>query len=156
MATENTGYKAYRKLAKVTNDGTNRALDINDQLCEETGLPQHIKDNIISDPNYIPPVYDIISCPITPISYLLNISEEYISGTDVLLGCDLIVHNATGYTANQIITPGTVIYRDAALTTRYFANQVEPYLLYGIFDSRGVRGAVKITEDGIVDDVRNC
>jgi hypothetical protein len=63
MATTNTGYKGYSKLLKVTNDGTNRPLDDNNRLCSETGLPQSIKDNIISDPDYVPPIQDLISCP---------------------------------------------------------------------------------------------
>lgn len=63
MATTNTGYKGYSKLLKVTNDGTNRPLDDNNMLCSETGLPQSIKDNIISDPDYFAPIQDLISCP---------------------------------------------------------------------------------------------
>lgn len=63
MATTNTGYKGYSKLLKVTNDGTNRPLDENNMLCSETGLPQSIKDNIISDPDYFAPIQDLVSCP---------------------------------------------------------------------------------------------
>lgn len=63
MAIENTGYKAYTNLLKVTNDGTNRPLDINNNLCSESGLPQATKTNTIGDPDYASPVHDIVACP---------------------------------------------------------------------------------------------
>ena len=58
MAATNTGYRAYISLIKVTNDGTNRPLDINNNLCSDSGLPQVLKDNALSDPNYVPHVYN--------------------------------------------------------------------------------------------------
>ena len=64
MAIENTGYKAYTDLLKVTDDGTSRPLDINNNLCSESGLPQATKSNTIGDPDYIAPVYDIVNCPL--------------------------------------------------------------------------------------------
>jgi len=64
MALANTGFKGYLKLVKVTNDGTLRPLDINNQLVSASGLLQDIKDNLISDANYIAPIQDLISCPI--------------------------------------------------------------------------------------------
>ena len=64
MAIENTGYKVYTNLLKVTNDGTNRPLDINNNLCSESGLPQAIKDNLITDVDYIPPFEDLTACPL--------------------------------------------------------------------------------------------
>lgn len=64
MALENTGYKGYSTLLKVTNDGNNSPLDINNNLCSESGLPQATKSNTIGDPDYIAPVYDTVTCPI--------------------------------------------------------------------------------------------
>ena len=64
MATENTGYKGYSTLLKVTNYGNNSFLDINNNLCSESGLPQATKSNTIGDPDYIAPVYDTVTCPI--------------------------------------------------------------------------------------------
>ena len=61
---ENTGYKGYSTLLKVTNDGNNSPLDINNTLCSESGLPQATKSNTIGDPDYIAPVYDIVTCPL--------------------------------------------------------------------------------------------
>ena len=51
MATENTGYKGYSTLLKVANDGNNSPLDINNNLCSESGLPQATKSNTIGDPD---------------------------------------------------------------------------------------------------------
>lgn len=48
MALQNTGYKGYSTLLKVTSDG--RALDINNTLCSVTGLPQSTKANSPGDP----------------------------------------------------------------------------------------------------------
>ena len=64
MPTQNTGNKAYRKLVKVTVDGTDSPLDDNNMLCSETGLPQSIKNNVISDPDYIAPFQDLTACPL--------------------------------------------------------------------------------------------
>jgi hypothetical protein len=61
---ENTGYKAYAKLLKITDDGTNRALDVNGNLCSESGLPQAFKANVDTDPDYIAPIEDTEFCPL--------------------------------------------------------------------------------------------
>lgn len=58
----NTGYKKFLKLLKV--DNLDRPLDVNNDLCSESGLPQDSKDNLISDPDYIAPVQDLVMCPI--------------------------------------------------------------------------------------------
>ena len=78
MATTNTGYKGYSKLLKVTNDGTNRPLDDNNMLCSETGLPQSIKDNIISDPDYFAPIQDLVSCPTNTTAITVLAVNSYI------------------------------------------------------------------------------
>ena len=64
MSTLNTGFKAYLKLVKVTDDGTERPLDSNNKLVSITGLPQDTKNNVVGDVDYIEPVLDVISCPI--------------------------------------------------------------------------------------------
>lgn len=61
----NSGKKVYITLVKVTNDGTNRLLDSNNNLVSMSGLPADTKPNVSSDPNYIAPVTDTISCPVT-------------------------------------------------------------------------------------------
>ena len=61
----NTGNKIYRKLVKVSNDTANSPLDENNELCDVTGLPQSVTDNVPSNPNYIPPFEDLNSCPIS-------------------------------------------------------------------------------------------
>lgn len=80
MATENSGYKAYAKLLKVTDDGTSRALDVNGDLCSESGLAQDFKNNTPSDPDYFPPVLDTTMCPVTPLPDLFSISSSVSSG----------------------------------------------------------------------------
>lgn len=56
-------------LLKVTNDGLAQPLDVNDNLCSQSGLPQFEKSNEIGTEGYISPVFDTSSCPIsaTPI-----------------------------------------------------------------------------------------
>lgn len=66
MAIQNTGYKGYSTLLKVTADGTNRPLDINNNLCSDSGLPQVSKANTVGQPDYVAPIYDTATCPITP------------------------------------------------------------------------------------------
>lgn len=64
MAIQNTGYKAYTDLLKVTDDGTNRPLDINNNLCSVSGLVQATKANTVGQPDYIAPIYDVATCPL--------------------------------------------------------------------------------------------
>lgn len=59
----NTGFKEYNYILKVTDDANEFPLDINNQLCSVTGLPQARKENLTSDPNYISKLFDINSCP---------------------------------------------------------------------------------------------
>lgn len=61
---ENTGYLRYNNLYKVTDTGTERALDKNNNLTSETGLPQHTKPNAIGTEGYIENVYNITLCPL--------------------------------------------------------------------------------------------
>lgn len=63
----NTGYQGWTGLLKVVDGGTHdgEPLDINNQLCSETGLPQVNKPNIDSDPDYIAPVLNLEECPNT-------------------------------------------------------------------------------------------
>ena len=122
MATENTGYKGYSTLLKVTNDGNNSPLDINNNLCSESGLPQATKSNTIGDPDYIAPVYDIVTCPLpvltnkvtslTATSYLdgnyfinLNLTLQY----SVLVNTTLNIDIDTGsgvFTSSVSISAG--------------------------------------------------
>lgn len=66
MAEENTGYLAYGKLKKVADGGSfdGQALDDNNDLCSVSELPQSKKDNNVSDPDYVAPIYNITSCPL--------------------------------------------------------------------------------------------
>lgn len=93
MSLENTGYKAYTNLAKVTNDGTNRPLDVNNNLCSESGLPQDIKPNSVSDPNYIAPILDVTFCPIN------NIVRDIVENNN---------GNCDGYFSFKVVTNSSV------------------------------------------------
>ncbi len=64
MPIVNTGYKAYTKLIKVTNDANNYPLDVNNNLVSVTGITQDIKDNVLGQADYIAPIQDLISCPL--------------------------------------------------------------------------------------------
>lgn len=65
MAT-NTGYKAWLKLIKVVDGGPydGSPLDDNNDLTSISGLPQSSKDNIDTDPDYVPPVLNTTDCPV--------------------------------------------------------------------------------------------
>lgn len=106
MAIENTGYKAYANLLKVTDDGTNRPLDINNNLCSESGLPQATKTNTIGDPDYIAPVYDIVTCPL-PISSITVIGI-YSSTSQCGAGSDSTIVE-TSITLSAPVTVDTIL-----------------------------------------------
>lgn len=78
MPEENTGYLAYSKLKKVVDGGPydGQALDDSDHLCSDTGLPQSKKDNNVSDPDYVAPIYDTTSCPVATTTFTLNITNN--------------------------------------------------------------------------------
>lgn len=59
----NTGKVIYKRLKKVTDDGTNRPLDVNNVLTSVSGLPQATKLNIVGDPDYVAPVTNEELCP---------------------------------------------------------------------------------------------
>lgn len=65
MAT-NTGYKGWLTLLKVVDGGAydGQALDENDNLCSQSGLPQASKPNNTGDTDYIAPILDETSCPV--------------------------------------------------------------------------------------------
>ena len=121
MATENTGYKGYSTLLKVANDGNNSPLDINNNLCSESGLPQATKSNTIGDPDYIAPVYDIVTCPtldteITPTSY----SYDGHYGTMVCAGGGASFVEENVWVLYSDMTPlgfGIYVYDNISLTT---------------------------------------
>lgn len=65
MAT-NTGYKGWLTLKKVVHGGSHdgEALDDNDNLVSQSGLPQSTKANNTGDPDYVAPILDETSCPV--------------------------------------------------------------------------------------------
>lgn len=66
MAIENTGYQAWTKLKKVVDGGPHdgEALDDNNYLVSSSLQPQSIKDNNLSDPDYVAPVLNETACPL--------------------------------------------------------------------------------------------
>lgn len=64
----NTGQKIWLTLKKVTNDVDEFPLDVNNNLCSASGLPQDTKVNMEGLPDYLPNETDITSCPITTLS----------------------------------------------------------------------------------------
>lgn len=59
---DNTGYLIQPKLKKVTDDANELPLDVNNELCSESGLPQDTMDNPINDITYR--VYNPTACPV--------------------------------------------------------------------------------------------
>ena len=119
MAIKNTGYKAYTALAKVTDDENKFPLDVNNNLCSESGLPQHIKANSILDTNYVAPIYDITTCPLItppPSPYLY----EGAFGDVICVGGTVFFANDTLWILYSDMTPlsvGVFVYNDRQLTT---------------------------------------
>lgn len=144
MALINTGLKGFARLAKVTNDGTNRPLDVNGRLIAGTPNAQHIKLNTPGQPDYIPLVQNLIACPLPIVvpppsgyrqiyitnrnSSLVNnlITGVLVNGVDVTLDNGLIfpihgnqtisgVYSASGNMTNAIVTVGTDTLSNRAL-----------------------------------------
>lgn len=60
----NTGMQVPTLLRKVTSDGNQFPLDVNNIRTSVSGNPQHTKPNVISDPDYIAPIENLLDCPI--------------------------------------------------------------------------------------------
>lgn len=60
-----TGYKIYRTLRKVSNDGSNTPLDINNIPIATSGEVQDTKSNVVGDIDYVSPISDPSFCPIS-------------------------------------------------------------------------------------------
>lgn len=73
----NTGRLLYHTLIKVTDDGTNRALDANNMLVTETGNPQDTKPNLPSDPDYVHPKLNLQLCPPDNKEYAFTINAKH-------------------------------------------------------------------------------
>lgn len=61
----NSGKQGYNTLLKVSDDGNNSPLDVNNMLCSITGLPQATKSNTSGSEGYIAPFPNTTACPIT-------------------------------------------------------------------------------------------
>lgn len=79
----NTGYLIYNKLKKVSNDGKNTPLDINNIPTSISGLPQHVvlNDGIITD---IQKEENEGSCPLPTYVTITCISSPTIGGTTTI------------------------------------------------------------------------
>lgn len=135
MALENTGYKAYTDLLKVTDDGTSRPLDINNNLCSESGLPQATKSNTIGDPDYIAPVYDIVTCPL-PSGATITITGENSSVVQCGAGDDTKIITSTvtlssPVTVDTIFTVGVVYSINGSCTTSLGSATTDVTILAG-------------------------
>lgn len=60
----NTGMQVPTLLRKVTSDGNQTPLDVNNIKTSVSGNPQHTKPNFTSDPDYIFPIENLLDCPI--------------------------------------------------------------------------------------------
>lgn len=74
----NTGFLIQPKLKKVTNDDNEFPVDINNELCSVSGLPQATKDNPIDSETYR--ILNTTACPVDSGDEVdLNVSGEYFS-----------------------------------------------------------------------------
>lgn len=146
MATENTGYKGYSTLLKVANDGNNSPLDINNNLCSESGLPQATKSNTIGDPDYIAPVYDIVTCPLPYFAY--NFST--LTNNNTVTACGY-AFGLTLYSADNLLDVGSILYTDTELTSVFVGDN-----LYHSLQTAGTNKYVRINTVGVVIIIGDC
>lgn len=111
----NTGYKGWTTLLKVTDDGTDRPLDVDNRLCTDTGLPQATKANSDLDPDYVEPVLDLTTCPLPPVEYYTFLFTTPPRDTDAETCADE-AFSTTFYAAVPSFVIGTQMYTDTALT----------------------------------------
>lgn len=79
-AGDNTGFLIQPKEKKVTNDVNEYPLDINNDLCSVSGLPQALRNNPIDSPTYR--ILNTTACPVDPSEEVqLLIFGTYNNGT---------------------------------------------------------------------------
>jgi hypothetical protein len=118
----NTGNKIFLNLLKVSLVG-NFPLDINDELCSLTNLPQATKPNVLGQPNYIAPVLDTAFCIVNiPCNEFLTsggmgISDFYVTLENPLGGVLTFDFQAEGvpdkFEINHVL-PGNVFVKKAS------------------------------------------
>jgi len=101
MAT-NTRYKGFSDLLKVVKTGiyAGQPLDVNNNLCSVTGLPQVLKPNNVSDPDYKEPVFDPVTCAATVTTYYNTAKTGFANKND----CEM--PGATGTQVSLTIPSG--------------------------------------------------
>jgi hypothetical protein len=115
----NTGNKIYTTLLKVTNDINQYPLDVNNDLCSISNLAQAAKANTFGETDYISPIPDSTSCPITGPPAENNAVQLQISTSDIAI-CSTIPE--TYYTTGGAFSQGVSIYMNNALTIEYNGN----------------------------------
>jgi hypothetical protein len=146
----NTGYKGYAKLLKTTDDGTHRALDVNNELCSESGLPQDFKTNINTDPDYVAPVYDVASCPVGgggvgggPYTVFMSNS----TATSNCAGAGVSTYPIQITIEDSPVLVGDIIYQGSDTTT--------PFPGDGTWYSRSATFSMRINSSGVVTEIDN-
>jgi hypothetical protein len=136
----NTGYKSYSTLLKVTDDGTHRALDVNNVLCSESGLPQASKANINTDPDYVAPVIDHTMCPLPVGTLTITSSIPTVGGTGTL--------DFTGGVAGETINLSFVVTPNASDPLFDSLEFDEPVTLVGPLDATHLSRSGTVLLDG--------
>lgn len=104
----NTGYLIQPRLKKVTNDLNQYPLDINNNLCSISGLPQATMDNSSTNSNY--KVLNTTACPIdVPVNCIgYNLSPGGSGGFSVeYFDCNGNFASGTFFTETFICTDGS-------------------------------------------------
>lgn len=80
----NTGRKIYTRLLKVSDDGLNTPLDIDNVPTSISGKPQAVKLNTLGEEGYITPSEDLVLCPLPILrkTVYLTVNARTVSGTD--------------------------------------------------------------------------
>ncbi len=101
----NTGNKIVLTLKRVRTDVPpehmyyHEPLDVNDEPCRLSGLPQLVKNNEVSDPDYIAPYENLDACP-------LPVGNVYLEQSFTRDNCG---EGTTGTDANYFIPPNTFL-----------------------------------------------
>src|SRR6478736_5803637 len=142
MAVVRTGYIINPQLKKVVDGGPNdgEPLDVNNQLCSVSGLPQDMMANSPSNPNYR--VEDLTAC--TPYYIAL---DNYVTAETAEDACSLTFNvDDDLYTVNPtgILDVGDVVYIFGAEEQDFVPFALFPPLHYASYLEGGIRYVIEI------------
>lgn len=107
----NKGYIIVKTLKKVVDGGPDdgEALDVNNNLTADSGLPQATKANVDGDPDYVPQEYDTDVCIVNPFLLAETYRVSGISDEDVCSEDD-VVESLFTINSSGVVDVGDYLY----------------------------------------------